>query len=175
MFFRDDTNSTNPTNDSDTKSGSWRMRFCIEVMSLYYMSLAIADEDIKVKAIVSVIVCIFGIFVNLVLLNGSAKKRKGNMLPWLILTMFHLVLDLFVRASLIVISYYDPKGWILVQESIGSGIFMYIFGFYFWDIVLSRYRDIKNNPNDDLESKGSKSSSSSSSSSDEAKTQKGGN
>ena len=120
-------NISDPANE--TRSGDPDpMVFCIEAMSTYYMGLGISDEDILVKAIVSVIVCIFGIFVNLVLLNGSGKKRSGNILPWLILTMFHLVLDMFVRVSLIVISYYDPKGWILVQESIGSGVLMYIFG-----------------------------------------------
>ena len=142
------------------------MVFGIEAMSTYYASLGIPDDELKTKAIVSVIICIFGIFMNLLLLHGSEKNRGSQILPWLILTMFHLVIDLFIRFGLLVASYYDPKGWIIVKDNLVSGILMYIFGFYFWDVVLSRYRDIPGDGNDnedlvEIKSEGRKSSSSS--------------
>ena len=86
-------NDENANPDEETGISDAAILYCIHGMSTYYMGMVISDSDIFIKAIISLIVCIIGITLNVMLLFGSEGKRRFLILPWLIMTMFHLVVS----------------------------------------------------------------------------------
>ena len=81
--------------DGETSISDTAILYCIYGMSTFYKSLVLtSNTDIFLNVTISVIVCIIGIMLNVMLLIGSEGKRRFFILPWLIMTMFHLVVSL---------------------------------------------------------------------------------
>ena len=146
--------------------------YCIYGMSTNYKGMVIGDSsDMSILVIISLIVCIVGITLNGMLLFGSENKRRFFMLPWLIMTMMHLLvcsmftydnnlfkikysfqLDLLCRLYVLIQTFpwiFAPAGKLAEYQkywldTLFPGVPILIFGFYFWDVVYSVYRDIKN-------------------------------
>ena len=164
-----DENHPDPeTNEGISNAG---IVYCIQGMSTYYMGMVISDSDMSILVIISLIVCIVGITLNGMLLFGSENKRRFFMLPWLIMTMMHLLvcsmftydnnlfkikysfqLDLLCRLYVLIQTFpwlFAPAGKLAEYQkywldTLFPGVPILIFGFYFWDVVNSVYRDIKN-------------------------------
>jgi len=145
-----DENHPDPeTNEGISNAG---IVYCIQGMSTYYMGMVISDSDMSILVIISLIVCIVGITLNGMLLFGSENKRRFFMLPWLIMTMMHLLLDLLCRLYVLIQTFpwlFAPAGKLAEYQkywldTLFPGVPILIFGFYFWDVVYSVYRDIKN-------------------------------
>merc|ERR1712004_58498 len=96
--------------------------YCIYGMSTNYKGMVIGDSsDMSILVIISLIVCIVGITLNGMLLFGSENKRRFFMLPWLIMTMMHLLLDLMCRLYVLIQTF----PWIFAP----AGVPILIFGF----------------------------------------------
>lgn len=154
----DSTNESNVTKTSDpdleTNEGisNAAINYGIQAMSTYYMGMVISySHDYFILVLISLIVCIVGITLNVMLLFGSENNRRFFMLPWLIMTMIHLLLDLMCRAYVLVQTFpwlFAPADKLVLHqkywlETLFPGIPFLIFGFYFWIVVFSVYRDIK--------------------------------
>ena len=97
----DSTNENNATKTSDpdleTNEGisNAAINYGIQAMSTYYMGMVISySHDYFILVLISLIVCIVGITLNVMLLFGSENNRRFFMLPWLIMTMIHLLVCL---------------------------------------------------------------------------------
>ena len=97
----DSTNENNATKTSDpdleTNEGisNAAINYGIQAMSTYYMGMVISySHDYFILVLISLIVCIVGITLNAMLLFGSENNRRFFMLPWLIMTMIHLLVCL---------------------------------------------------------------------------------
>lgn len=154
----DTTNESNATKTTDpdleTNEGisNAAINYGIQAMSTYYMGMVISySHDYFILVLISLIVCIVGITLNVMLLFGSENNRRFFMLPWLIMTMIHLLLDLVCRLYVLVQTFpwlFAPADQLVLYqkywlETVFPGIPFLIFGFYFWIVVFSVYRDIK--------------------------------
>ena len=97
----DTTNESNATKTTDpdleTNEGisNAAINYGIQAMSTYYMGMVISySHDYFILVLISLIVCIVGITLNVMLLFGSENNRRFFMLPWLIMTMIHLLVCL---------------------------------------------------------------------------------
>ena len=89
------TKTTNPDLESNEGISNAAINYGIQAMSTYYMGMVISySHDYFILVLISLIVCIVGITLNVMLLFGSENNRRFFMLPWLIMTMIHLLVCL---------------------------------------------------------------------------------
>ena len=89
------TKTTDPDLESNEGISNAAINYGIQAMSTYYMGMVISySHDYFILVLISLIVCIVGITLNVMLLFGSENNRRFFMLPWLIMTMIHLLVCL---------------------------------------------------------------------------------
>ena len=89
------TKTTDPDLESNEGISNAAINYGIQAMSTYYMGMVISySHDYFILVLISLIVCIVGITLNVMLLFGSENNRWFFMLPWLIMTMIHLLVCL---------------------------------------------------------------------------------